>query len=45
MKYNPQALQEMIERLIEAQERGLWMPRRNDTRSILDDLRERILRP
>jgi len=36
--HNPAALKEMTERLIEAQERGLWSPRRNDTRAMLDDL-------
>ena len=40
-QHNPQALQEMIDRLIEAQERGLWRPRRNDTRALLDGLRAR----
>ena len=42
-QHNPQALQEMIDRLIEAQERGLWRPRRNDTRAFLDGLRVRAL--
>ena len=42
-QHNPQALQEMIDRLIEAQERGLWRPRRNDTRALLDELRVRAL--
>ena len=42
-QHNPQALQEMIDRLIEAQERGLWRPRRNDTRALLDGLRARAL--
>jgi len=37
-QHNPAALQEMIERLREAQDRGLWRPRRNDTRARLDDL-------
>ena len=41
-QHNPQALQEMIDRLIEAQERGLWRPRRNDTRALLDGLRARV---
>ncbi len=35
---NPAALQEMIDRLKEAQDRGLWRPRRNDTRAYLDEL-------
>ena len=30
-KYNPAALKEMSERLIEAQDRGLWMPKLNST--------------
>jgi cobaltochelatase CobN len=42
-QHNPQALQEMIDRLIEAQERGLWRPRRNDTHALLDGLRARAL--
>ena len=42
-RHNPLALQEMAERLIEAQERGLWRPRRNNTRTLLDGLRERAL--
>ncbi len=36
-QYNPAALAEMIDRLKEAQDRGLWKPRRNDTRAQLDD--------
>ena len=40
LNYNPQALQDMIGRLLEAQERGLWRPRRNDTRNLLNNLRE-----
>jgi len=39
--HNPQALKEMTERLIEAQERGLWRPRRNDTRALLENLMAR----
>lgn len=35
---NPKALAEMAERLKEAQDRGLWRPRRNDTRALLDGL-------
>ncbi len=35
---NPDALAEMSERLIEAQERGLWKPRANSTRQLLDTL-------
>jgi len=37
-KHNPEALKEMAARLLEAQERGLWTPRRNDTRARLEDL-------
>jgi len=40
-EHNPEALKEMTERLIEAQERGLWRSRRNDTRALLDGLLER----
>ena len=36
--HNPAALAEMIERLREAQDRGLWQPRRNDTRARLDQI-------
>ena len=35
---NPAALREIAERLIEAQERGLWRPRRNSTAGHLADL-------
>ena len=35
---NPAALREMSERLTEAQERGLWRPRRNDTYERLQSL-------
>ncbi len=38
--HNPAALKEMIERLIEAQERGLWKSRRNDTHQALKALLE-----
>ena len=37
-QHNPAALKEMIERLREAQDRGLWRPRRNDTRARLDGI-------
>lgn len=37
---NPAALKEMSERLIEAQDRGLWRPRLNSTRLLLDELTE-----
>jgi len=37
-RHNPAALKEMIERLREAQDRGLWRPRRNDTRARLDGI-------
>ncbi len=37
-KHNPAALKEMIDRLCEAQDRGLWRPRRNDTRERLDQI-------
>ena len=35
---NPAALKEMSERLLEAQERGLWRPRLNSTHGMLKDL-------
>ena len=35
---NPAALKEMGERLLEAQERGLWRPRLNSTHGVLKDL-------
>jgi len=36
---NPDALKDMAERLIEAQDRGLWNPRLNSTRAMLEELR------
>ena len=36
--HNPAALKEMAERLLEAQDRGLWKPRRNSTRDALQRL-------
>jgi cobaltochelatase CobN len=36
---NPAALREMSDRLIEAQVRGLWKPRTNSTRALLDSCR------
>ena len=36
--HNPAALREMADRFLEAQDRGLWTPRRNSTRDILRDL-------
>jgi cobaltochelatase CobN len=39
---NPAALREMSDRLIEAQVRGLWKPRANSTRALLDSCRGRI---
>jgi cobaltochelatase CobN len=36
-EFNPAAMTEMIDRLKEAQDRGLWKPRRNDTRAQLDE--------
>ncbi|HEY9078741.1 cobaltochelatase subunit CobN [Magnetovibrio sp.] len=35
---NPDALKDMIERLIEAQDRGLWNPRLNSTRAMLEEM-------
>jgi cobaltochelatase CobN len=37
-QHNPAALKEMAARLQEAQDRGLWKPRRNDTRDQLDGI-------
>ena len=37
-EYNPAALKEMVDRLKEAEDRGLWKSRRNDTRPLLDAL-------
>jgi cobaltochelatase CobN len=37
-EHNPAALAEMAERLVEAQDRGLWRPRANATRLRLDEL-------
>jgi cobaltochelatase CobN len=37
-EHNPAALKEMAERLKEAEDRGLWKTRRNDTRPLLDAL-------
>ena len=37
-KHNAAGLREMIERLLEAQDRGLWSPRKNSTRTILENL-------
>jgi len=34
-EHNPDALKEMIERLLEAQERNLWSPRLNSTHASL----------
>ena len=36
---NPDALKDMIERLMEAQDRGLWTPRLNSTRAMLEEMR------
>lgn len=36
---NPDALKDMAERLLEAQDRGLWNPRLNSTRAMLEELR------
>jgi cobaltochelatase CobN len=37
-EHNPAALKEMVNRLIEAEDRGLWKSRRNDTRPLLESL-------
>ena len=36
---NPDALREMAERLLEAQDRGLWRPRSNSAASRLTELK------
>ncbi len=38
-RHNPAALAEMVDRLLEAQQRGLWKPRLNSTHAALEDLR------
>ncbi|WP_298258865.1 cobaltochelatase subunit CobN [uncultured Litoreibacter sp.] len=38
-EHNPTALREMAERLNEAIERGLWVPRSNSARALIDSLR------
>jgi len=40
--HNPQAFREMLERLNEAQERGLWKPRLNSVHATLSELTENI---
>ena len=35
---NPAVIKEMADRLLEAQERGLWTPRLNSTYAVLKDL-------
>ena len=35
---NPAALREIAERLLEAEQRGLWQPRSNSARAMLDAL-------
>jgi cobaltochelatase CobN len=37
-EHNPAALADMSRRLLEAQERGLWRPRLNSTRPLLEEL-------
>ncbi len=37
-QHNPAALREMAERMKEAEDRGLWKTRRNDTRPLLESL-------
>jgi len=37
-EHNPAALKEMVARFKEAEDRGLWKSRRNDTRPLLDSL-------
>ncbi len=38
-EHNPAALREMVDRLLEAQRRGLWKPRLNSTHAALENLR------
>ena len=40
--HNAPALREMAERLNEAIERGLWVPKSNSARALLDQLRESV---
>jgi len=42
---NPAALREMSDRLVEAQTRGLWKPRANSTRALLDTCRGHAKEP
>ena len=37
-EHNPAALKEMAARFLEAQDRGLWRPRLNSTRPLLEQL-------
>lgn len=37
-RHNPAALRELAGRLLEAQDRGLWRPRRNSARGLLEEL-------
>jgi cobaltochelatase CobN len=39
---NPNALHDIAARLTEAQERGLWSSRRNDTRPVLAELLSKV---
>jgi cobaltochelatase CobN len=39
---NPAGLNEMLDRFLEAIERGLWTPRRNSTHAALNDLKTRL---
>jgi len=39
---NPDALRDIADRLIEAQDRGLWSSRLNSTREILDQMTDRV---
>jgi cobaltochelatase CobN len=40
--HNPAACKEIADRLIEAQDRGLWKSRRNNTHTTLQDLLESL---
>ena len=41
---NPEALKEMSKRLLEAQDRGLWRPKRNSARDTLNELGAETMR-
>jgi cobaltochelatase CobN len=38
LEHNPDAARELAERLLEAQDRGLWRPKSNSSHALLRDL-------